>query len=244
MIFGENMNDELDVVMDNFSFFRLPMKEEIKKQFDDELKQFSINNISSKVIISEDGMIKAKIPPLNEDDEKHFFDYYLQYIQIDFLSPAIDELKKQFSKDEVLRYFENSFVFKNKDREYLKIAIYSYWDEDYLISSHLFIPLIESLIRELIRHLDGGILKPNNQNGDDYVSLNVLLEKNEEVFKNIHKGDDISFYFKLVLTEKIGMNLRNDCAHGIDRKKFFRHDVSDRLFHILILLSVLFIKGR
>ncbi|MHC1604882.1 MAG: hypothetical protein ACXQTP_02805 [Candidatus Methanofastidiosia archaeon] len=34
------------------------------------------------------------------------------------------------------------------------------------------------------------------------------------------------------------MNLRNDFAHGFGKKKFFGRDASDRLFHILICLSI------
>ena len=45
------------------------------------------------------------------------------------------------------------------------------------------------------------------------------------------------FYFRLVLTERLGMNLRNDFAHGLGQEKFFRCEASDRLFHIFILLS-------
>ena len=44
----------------------------------------------------------------------------------------------------------------------------------------------------------------------------------------------IIFYFRLVLTEKLGMNLRNDFAHGFGKKKFFGRDASDRLFHVVM----------
>jgi hypothetical protein len=42
----------------------------------------------------------------------------------------------------------------------------------------------------------------------------------------------------LVLTEKLGMNLRNNFAHGLEKKTFFSRDASDRLFHILLCLSL------
>jgi len=35
------------------------------------------------------------------------------------------------------------------------------------------------------------------------------------------------------------MNLRDDFAHGFGKKKFFTRDVSDRLFHVMICLSLL-----
>lgn len=46
------------------------------------------------------------------------------------------------------------------------------------------------------------------------------------------------FYFRLVLTEKLGMNLRNNFAHGLEKSTFFSREASDRLFHILLCLSL------
>jgi hypothetical protein len=46
------------------------------------------------------------------------------------------------------------------------------------------------------------------------------------------------FYFRLVLTEKLGMNLRNNFAHGLEKKTFFSKEASDRLFYILLCLAL------
>ena len=35
------------------------------------------------------------------------------------------------------------------------------------------------------------------------------------------------------------MNLRNNFAHGLEKKTFFSLNTSDRLFHILLLLSLI-----
>jgi len=144
---------------------------------------------------------------------------------------AIDELKKQISKNKIEEYFLKSTLFQNENREYMQCAINAYWNNDYLVSSHLFIPLIESAIRELIRVCGGIILKPNDISGYDRLSLNYLLEKEGDIIKNVYSNidPDLSFYFRLVLTEKLGMNLRNNFAHGLEKKTFFLREASDRL---------------
>ena len=152
----------------------------------------------------------------------------------------MDELRKQFSKEKILEYFEKAVVFENENQEYLKRAISAYWDEDYLVSSHLFNPLIESGIRELVKICGGLVLVPDEKlNGYKNVLLGGLL-KNDQIFENVFSksGHNVLFYFRLVLTEKLGMNLRNDFAHGLGKKKFFGRDAADRLFHVLIWLSV------
>lgn len=241
MIFGESKNDELEMVMAKIAVNHLPKKEAVKKQLKDVSSKHPLQFLCTKQIISDDGVPIAKLSTLEEDPKNHFLSYALQYIQFGsfFLSLTIDELKKRFSKQKMIEYFNKSMLFENENKDYLKRAISAYWDNDYLVSSHLFNPLIESAIRELVKNCGGIILKPNNIGGYDRVSLQSLLN-NDEIFNNVFSksGHNILFYFRLVLTEKLGMNLRNDFAHGFGKKKFFGRDASDRLFHILVWLSV------
>ncbi len=240
-IFGKDKNDKLEMVMAKIALSHLPKKDVVKKQLDDVASKHPMQFLCTKQIISDDGVPIAKLSTLDEDYDNNFQSYALQYMQFGsfFLSLTMDESRKQFSKEKIFEYFEKSVVFENENKEYLKQAIYAYWDEDYLVSSHLFNPLIESGIRELIKICGGLVLKPNGLNGYDNVLLGGLL-KNDQIFENVFSksGHNVLFYFRLVLTEKLGMNLRNDFAHGLGKKKFFGRDASDRLFHILIWLSV------
>ncbi len=241
-IFGEDKNERLEMVMAKIAVGNLPRKDAVGKQLDDISSKHPMQFLCTQQIISDDGVPIAKLSTLEEDYDSHFQSYALRYIQFGsfFLSLTMDELKKQFTKEKVIKYFEESVVFENENKDYLERAISEYWDNDYLVSSHLFIPLIESGVRELIKTCGGIILRPNNLDGYDYVLLGALL-KNDQIFENVFakSGHNVLFYFRLVLTEKLGMNLRNDFAHGIGKKKFFGRDASDRLFHILIWLSVI-----
>jgi len=241
-IFGENKDDKLEMVMAKIAVSHLPRKDVVKKQLDDVSSKHPIQFLCTKQIISDDGVPIAKLSTLDEDYDNHFQSYALQYMQFGsfFLSLTMDELRKQYSKEKILEYFEKAVIFENENQEYLKRAISAYWDEDYLVASHLFNPLIESGIRELVKICGGLVLVPDEKlNGYKNVLLGGLL-KNDQIFENVFSksGHNVLFYFRLVLTEKLGMNLRNDFAHGLGKKKFFGRDASDRLFHILIWLSV------
>lgn len=241
VIFGKDGGDKLEIIMARFALSSLPKKEAVEKQLKDISGKYPMQFLCTTQVISDDGIPIAKLSTLEEDYDNHFQKYALQYIQFGSftLSLTIDELKKRFSKQVITEYFERAILFENEDKDYLKRAISAYWDNDYLISSHLFNPLIESAIRELIKNCGGIILKPNNIDGYDRVLLHALL-KNDAIFQNVFSksGHNVLFYFRLVLTEKLGMNLRNDFAHGFGKKKFFGRDASDRLFHILVWLSL------
>lgn len=241
-IFGEKKDEKLEMVIAKIAVSHLPRKDAVKKQLDDISSKHPIQFLCTKQIISDDGVPIAKLSTLDEDYDNHFQSYALQYMQFGsfFLSLTMDELRKQFSKEKILEYFKKAVVFENENWEYLKRAISAYWDEDYLVASHLFNPLIESGIRELVKICGGLVLVPDEKlNGYKNVLLGGLL-KNDQIFENVFSksGHNVLFYFRLVLTEKLGMNLRNDFAHGLGKKKFFGRDASDRLFHILIWLSV------
>jgi len=249
-IFGENKNDELEMIMAKIAVSHLPKKDALQKQFDEIYSKSITNLIATQQILSEDKIPIAKLSTITEDPDNHFKKHALQYVQFGsfFLSLTMDELKKQFTKEKVIEYFEKSVIFENENKEYLKRAISVYWDNDYLVSSHLFNPLIETGVRELMKIANGVWIDVNELNGYNKLVLSKLLrnKQNVEIFKNTFSksGEDLIFYFRLVLTEKLGMNLRNDFAHGLDKKKFFGRDASDRLFHVLIWLSVVSKKEK
>jgi hypothetical protein len=241
-IFGEKEQNKLEIIIVKIAINFLPKKEAIEKQLKDVSGKHPMQFLCTTQIISDDGIPIAQLSTLEGDYNNHFQRYASQYIQFGsfFLTLASDELKKRISKQNITEYFRNSTLFENENKEYLERAISAYWDNDYLVSSHLFCPLIESAIRELIKNCDGIILKPNDLGGYDHLTLCQLLNGQGDIIKKVfaEMGQNMAFYFRLVLTEKLGMNLRNDFAHGFGKKKFFTRDVSDRLFHVMICLSL------
>jgi len=241
-IFGEKEQNKLEVIITKIVINFLPKKEAVKKQLKDVSEKYPIQFLCTTQVISDDGILIAKLSTLEEDYDNHFQRYASQYIQPNsfFLALANDEMKKRISKQNIIDYFRNSTLFKNENKEYLERAISAYWDNDYLVSSHLFCPLIESAIRELVKNCGGIILKLNNLGGYDCLTLCQLLKGQGEIIEKVFAGmgQNMAFYFRLVLTEKLGMNLRNDFAHGFGKKKFFTGYVSDRLFHVMMCLSL------
>jgi len=241
-IFGEENEYELENILLRIAVNFLPKQKNIEDQLKEISKDHPLQFLCTTQIISEDGIPIAKLSSLDEDYDNHIQSYATKYLQFNsfFLSLTMDELKKQFSKEKIIEYFQESLLFQNENKEYIQYAMSAYWDSKYIVSSHLFIPSIESAVRELVRICGGIILKPNDIGGYDRLSLNILLKKQGDILKTVFSkiGHNITFYFRLVLTEKLGMNLRNNFAHGLEKKTFFSREASDRLFHILLCLSL------
>ncbi len=241
-IFGDKRQNELETIIAKIVINFLPKKEALEKELKDVSEKHPMQFLSTTKIISGGRMPIATLSMLEEDYDNHFQRYASQYIQFSspFLALANDKLKKQISKQNITEYFRNSMLFENENKEYLERAISAYWDGDYLVSSHLFIPLIENAIRELVKNCGGTVLRPNNLGGYDDLTLGRLLKRLGNIAEKVSSEMDqnMVFYFRLVLTERLGMNLRNDFAHGSLKKKFFTRDVADRLFHVMTCLAL------
>ena len=182
------------------------------------------------------------LPQKKIQGKEVFYDLLL-LIESSQLTIIMKRVREKFEDvSEILTYFDKKFRLKDKkDKDYLKRALNAYWEEDYLVASHLFIPFIEYMIRELVSELDENILK-QYEKVSDYISITTLLKEETESREILNKhfseiSEDICDYFERILTKK-GWNLRNYFAHGVDKKKFFENSSSDRLFHILIVLSL------
>ena len=244
-IFGENKQNDLELIITKIAINLLPTKESMKSGLDSLVKTNPLGYmVTTQIIPYSDGVPIAKLSSITEDYDNHFQRYASQHLEFSsiYLSIALEELKKLISKQEFLDYFASSMLFKKENKKYLERAISAYFENDYLVSSHLFIPLIESAIRELVRISGGGILKANKIGGYDQMPLGSLLSGQggtiiNSIYDKIYK--EMGFYFQLVLTSSCGMNLRDDFAHGLGKGKFLTKEVSDRLFHIILCLLLI-----
>lgn len=101
------------------------------------------------------------------------------------------------------------------------------------------VPHVEHVLRQLLRMLG----KPTNKHRR--ADLTVMVEKtlndileHEQVIRDF-LGEDIVTYLRVVLCDPRGLNVRNRVAHGLMEAASFNRLVSDRLFHIVLLLALI-----
>ena len=241
-IFGEEKKESFEKIIGKVVTEFLPKLKNVEQQLKEISAKYPLQFLGTTQIISKEGLPIAKLSDLEDDYNKHLLRHFSQYLQLDsfFLSLTMDKFKEIFTSDQIFEYFRKCFLFEEENRNYLKRSLEAFWNGDYLVSSHLFIPLIESAIRKLIKIYGGVILILNEFGGYDYIPLSALLKKQGEIIEKVFEplGKDFLFYFRVVLTEKLGMNLRNNFAHGIGKQIFFSQEASNRLFHIMLCLSL------
>lgn len=223
----------------------LEKKEHAEKLAEQLSKKFVFMHIVEQKRLSVEGHTEYVVPPYREDPESHTISQAFQSIQIAhiFLSKVMDRLRSTYSLEEAQGLFSESSLFLQEEKDYFTRGLSGYWAKDSFSASQTFIPYIETLIRRLIAHTGGITLRPNENGGYSNKTLGTLLSENGELIDKIY-GAQVSFYLKVVLTHPLGWNLRNNFAHGIGLNALFRDDISDRLFHILLLLSLVKIEKK
>jgi hypothetical protein len=94
------------------------------------------------------------------------------------------------------------------------------------------------MIRELFKQKGLDIYQTRKGGGTHLIALAQLLRHDamNEVFD---KDGNIAFYFRVVLTDQRGFNLRNIICHGLASDNDFSESIADIVFHILLIFAEL-----
>lgn len=244
-IFGEKRSekstDDVNKVISKLVVFFILKKDHVDKQLKDISSKYVFQYLVTNTVVSEFNYPTAQFGPINEDYDKHLLRHFSQnlHFQSPFLKWAFDEFIKYYTPDILYQGISLSPVFRPEDKDYILKALNLYWARDFLAFSNLIIPLIEDAIRNLCKTSGVSTIKPNDDGGYDEKSLHELIKSG--VIKKIFgtKGEDVEYYLHVLLTSRIGWNLRNNLAHGINKNAFADEQIANRLFHILLCLSVI-----
>ncbi|RZT17463.1 uncharacterized protein DUF4209 [Kribbella sp. VKM Ac-2569] len=113
--------------------------------------------------------------------------------------------------DDLQTYFVQQYKCNPAGAFILAKAYRMFWNGDYIDAVHLVIPAAEAAARRLLRMLDEGIYKVAVGNSvGEYPGFRVLLEE----LDTLALDPSWSWFLKWIFLGPIGLNLRNDVAHG------------------------------
>lgn len=239
-IFGESTSDGLEKVIAKLAVNFVLRKKSVETQLDKLSREHPVSYLFSHVQSSEDGYPIVKYGSISDNYDMHLLENFSRnlHFQAFFLRIAFEELRKRYTPEELCKLLISSPVFRSEDEAYILKLLTSFWNKEGLVFSCLAVPLIEDAVRNLHRINNATFIRPNEQGGYDVLSLDKLLGAGliKRVFSTL--GEDIEYYFKALLTERAGWNLRNNFAHGINKGMFVSEDVNGRLLHVLLCLSL------
>lgn len=202
-----------------------PDYEKQEKTAKDMMKNFPLQTIIGKQVVSQDGRITARVPSGFSDSEEDqrlcLWDKtieqakYLHMLHVNgVIRPAITQIcREHFTRYEDLYpvVVNNPFIPKGRELLYAKGLTYGL-QLDWIEAAHLLIPQLENSLRFLLSQYGVDISSYDSKGIQDSDSVNKLLEekKLEEIL-----GKDFLLDLRVLLTDRFGYNLRNEMAHGL-----------------------------
>lgn len=241
LIFGKGYQTRIEEIVFRLAINFVPSKNAVSVQFKDLCRQHVFKYLVGHVVVSPDGYPIAKYGSINEDFDQHLLQHFSEILHFEsyFLSLAFEEIRKRFTTKDLFGVLKASPLFRAEDRDYINHMLRSFWKRDYASASSLMIPLIEDAIRGIFKMNRVSYIKANTDAGYDVLPLNNLLH--HELLKDVFGdfGENVQYYFQVLLTEGIGWNLRNNFAHGINKQALLSEVVANRLLHVLLCLSLI-----
>ena len=185
--------------------------EEVEESF----KKFPVQFLVTRVVFDENNTPLKYGSNIDENKEIEKVNTESRGIRIfGTLAPTI--LEKIFTKhvfpsiEELAEFFTTPLIPKEL-AETLAKGIYWYKQGEYDISSHLLVPRIEAIFRNLARELGLVIIRePCNGKPGGVIQLGkILSDMDGRIDKSWQR------YFYNLLSDPIGINLRNRICHGL-----------------------------
>lgn len=219
----------------------LPRIEEEKKRLKEKAEHSPLLDMISTITIDSSGNTISRVG-IGKDAERqklYFSMYENMRFTIPFMHLHITKMKeaKKMTTESMMQLIEGSELITDDHIEIVRRGLDAYIAEDYLVCCHLLVPQLEAAIRRLFAMNGANIMraKKNPEEGNEYISLDSLLSTEEAV---TYMGEDIANYFRDVLTDQYGWNIRNQLSHGLLATDNFNFGMADRVVHAFLLLGM------
>ena len=224
-----------------FLYQYIPKIEEEKHRLKERAEKAPLLDLVSTFTIDSSGntISRVGVGPDAERQKLYFFMYESMRFTIPFMHLHITKMKEQgkMTTESMMELIKDSELITEDHKEIVRRGLDAYMAEDYLVCCHLLIPQLEAAIRRLFALNGANIMraKKNPDEGNEYISLDGLLGSNEAV---AYMGEDIANYFRNVLTDQYGWNIRNQVSHGLLATDNFNFGMADRVVHAFLLLGM------
>ena len=230
---------ELDDVLVRITAHYIPKKSEVEKQLKELASKAPIAFLIPMEIQDNLGRPLAKVGSLEEDQEGHTVKLMSQNMAIEsvFLRRVLESLVKKYPKFKnlYLDYIFRSPIFEEDRKSIIGWGVKECLNGNHMTAVHLLIPQIENAVRVLLEKAGGSVLKPTRSGGFNLKVLDDLLR--DPLLVQVF-GEDIMFYFRALLVDPRGWNLRNRICHGLCEANEFGPSMSDRIVHVLLCLAL------
>lgn len=241
LMFGKGAESD-QARWDNFTLYFIPLKNEEEKSLKELAQKFPFRYMMGSHFLDAKGRPMAEVGSLESDFDGNLALHIVENMKLKFyfLSMAIWEMLdcNAISVDKIMdNIIKPCPIFEEYRYDIIRSALQCFMDKKYVLFSHLIIPQLENAICNLVEMSGMSVLKFSKKGkGYQLKTLDDLLRTQPVVDAFTEDG---AYYLRLVLTNQLGLNLRNLLCHGIASPQYFGYSAAVRLLHVLFMIGAI-----
>lgn len=240
VMFGKKAKDDSER-WTNFAFYFIPNREKEEVCLKESAKKFPFRFMMGNHLLDTKGRPMSAIRDLESDFEGNLALHIVEKMRLNvhFLEMAIHNML-DCDAITIDKLMDNLIIpcpiFEENRYDIICEALQFFMDGKYILFAHLIVPQLENAICTLVEKSGMSVLRPQKSgNGFQLKTLDDLLRM--QPVKDA-LTDDGAYYLRLVLTNQIGLNIRNLMCHGIADPQYFGYGCAGRLLHVLFVLGM------
>ena len=240
VMFGKKAKDDTER-WTNFAIYFIPNREKEKVSLKDLAKKYPFQFMMGNHLLDTKGRPMSEISDLESDFEGNLALHIVNNMRLNFhfLEMAIHNMLdcEAITVDKLM---DNIIIpcpiYEENRYDIIREALQFFMDGKYVLFTHLIVPQLENAICILVEKSGMSVLRPQKSGkGFQLKTLDDLLRM--QPVKDA-LTDDGAYYLRLVLTNQIGLNIRNLMCHGIADPQYFDYGCAGRLLHVLFILGM------
>ncbi|MFC1736634.1 DUF4209 domain-containing protein [Candidatus Hydrogenedentota bacterium] len=238
----EMVKGSTETTLHRIAFQFVPKKGDAIKEITTQAKKAPLSYLITKTIFDDDGRHIASVGPLEDDLDGHVIHHISQSMSfnVPFLRLVIERTQQDhdINVNALLSHLYMSPAFPDNKRSLLETGLTAYLEGDQIVAIHILIPQLEDMIRHLMQKVGRPTFRPRSRRNGGFMlkTLGDLLS--DEGFLEMF-GEDVVLYFRVLLTDPRGWNVRNAVCHGFAPTSGLTSYIADRIFHALLVLALL-----
>lgn len=232
------LNGDLRRILRNIGSYFVPHRADIEQQVRGLAEVAPLTFLLRKHVSDHKGRVVAEVGSLEDDLDGNLVRQMAQNIAISgiFLEEALRRTFTRFgvTSERLAQHIYESPVVPTAFRTLVQRGLQAFFDNDHITAMHILVPQLEAAIRHVVRLAGGATLRRRQGGGYSEMLLDELL-RTEQV-KTVF-DEDIARYFRVLLTDPRGANLRNDLCHGMLPPDRFTEQTSNLIIHLWLVLA-------
>lgn len=240
VMFGKKAKDDSER-WTNFAIYFIPNRKKEELSLKELAKKFPLLFLMGNHLLDTKGRPMSAIRDLESDFEGNLALHIVEKMRLNvhFLEMAIHSMLDcdAITVDKLMaNLIIPCPIFEENRYDIIREALQFFMGGKYVLFTHLIVPQLENAICTLVEKSGMSVLRPQKSGkGFQLKTLDDLLRM--QPVKDA-LTDDGAYYLRLVLTNQIGLNIRNLLCHGIADPLYFGYGCAGRLLHVLIMLGL------